>query len=311
MLHAVFRRCGYSERTEESYTHWIFEFVKFHERRPPREMGAEECVEFLNHLAVVRQLAPSTLNQALCSVVFLYNKVYEREMPELEGLQRSKRPVLKPEVVTRDEAMRIFARMESPARLVCQLMFGSGLRLDEALSLRVKDIDFDRKQIMVRRGKGRKDRPTLLPVGLRDELEKQIELVTRRHAAERKAGHDGAPMPEALARKLPSAGSSLEWQFLFPARRTVVERNTGRVVLPHLHETVVQKAVTRAVRAAGIKKRVTAHTFRHSFATTLLENHVDIRTIQTLLGHEDVRTTMIYTHIIDRGPLGVRSPFDT
>jgi integron integrase len=309
-LQNTLRRLHYSPRTEEAYVHWTREFIRFHQRRHPRELGAPEITAFLNDLAVRRRTAASTQNQALCALVFLYRKVLELEVPALTGLERAHRPVHLPAVLSRREVVALLDHLEPPFRLIGELLYGAGLRLLEALSLRVKDIDFDRHQITVRRGKGERDRPALLPTRARDPLSAQLDRVARRHRAELAAGRGEVDLPHALRTKMPHAATSLAWQYVFPASRPCTDPATGRLVLYHLHESAVQKAVQDAVRAARIDKRASCHTLRHSFATHLLEAGTDIRTIQTLLGHQDVRTTMIYTHIIDRGPLGVVSPLD-
>lgn len=304
------RRLHYSPRTEEAYLHWVREFIRFHNRRHPREMGAAEITAFLNDLAVRRRSSASTQNQALCALVFLYRKVLEIEMPALEGLQRAQRPDHLPTVLSRRDVLALLDRLEPPFRLLGEILYGAGLRVNEALSLRVKDVDLERHQITVRRGKGAHDRAALLPTRAREGLRAQIELVRRRHLAELNAGRGEVDLPHALRTKMPDAASSLAWQYLFPASRPCIDPASGRVVLHHLHETALQKAVRDAAEAAQLDKRATCHTLRHSFATHLLEAGTDIRTIQALLGHKDVRTTMIYTHIVDRGPLGVVSPLD-
>ena len=309
-VHAACRRLHYARRTEEAYLHWIRAFLSFHDRRHPRELGAPELTAFLNHLAVDRCTAASTQNQALCAIVFLYRKVLELDMPALTGLERARRPVHLPSVLSRHEVTALLAHLEPPFRLIGDILYGSGLRLLECLAIRVKDVDLDRRQIMVRRGKGAHDRPALLPLRIRDALQAQLDCVAERHRAELAAGRGEVDLPHALRHKMPRAAASLAWQYLFPASRPCIDPATGRAVLHHLHETAVQKAVTAAAHAAHIDKRASCHTLRHSFATSLLEAGTDIRTIQTLLGHTDVRTTMIYTHIVDRGPLGVVSPLD-
>ncbi len=273
-------------------------------------MGAPEIVAFLNDLAVERNVSASTVNQALCAIVFLYRRVLELPMPALDGLERARRPHHIPAVLSRRDVMALLDHLGPPFRLIGELLYGSGLRLMEALALRVKDIDLDRRQIMVRRGKGNHDRPALLPASTRDALGLQIRLVAERHRAEIAAGRGEVDLPHALRIKLPNAATSLAWQYVFPASRPCTDPATGRLVLHHIHESAMQKAVTAAARAAHIDKRASSHTLRHSFATALLEAGTDIRTIQTLLGHKDIRTTMIYTHIVDRGPLGVISPLD-
>jgi integron integrase len=307
---ATIRRLHYSPRTEEAYLQWIRAFVAFHGGRHPRDMGALEATAFLNHLAVERRVAASTQNQALCALVFLYVRVLDLEMPELVGLARARRPHHLPAVLSRREVLALLDHLESPFRLIGEILYGSGLRLLECLAIRIKDVDVERRQIMVRRGKGQHDRAALLPARVRDALASQIEGVAARHRADLAAGRGRVDLPHALIEKMPHAASSLAWQYLFPASRTCVDPATGEEVLFHVHESAVQKAVGAAARAAGIDKRAGCHTLRHSFATHLLETGTDIRTIQALLGHKDVRTTMIYTHIVDRGPLGVVSPLD-
>lgn len=304
------RRLHYSPRTEEAYLRWIREFVRFHNRRHPREMGAPEITAFLNHLAVNRHTSASTQNQALCALVFLYRKVLELEMPALDGLERARRPEHLPNVLSPEAVRALLEALHPPYRLLGELLYGSGLRLQEVLSLRIKDIDLQRSQITVRRGKGAHDRPALLPASVRASLAMQIESVRRLHGAERDAGRGEVSLPEALRTKMPAAATSFAWQFIFPASRLCADPVTGRSVRYHLHESALQKAIREAATAANLDQRVTCHTLRHSFATHLLESGTDIRTIQTLLGHKDVRTTMVYTHIVHRGPLGVVSPLD-
>ena len=309
-LQNTLRRQHDSPRTEEAYVHWTRAFIAFHDRRHPRDLGPAEITAFLNELAVRRRTSASTQNQALCALVFLYRKVLEIDLPPLVGLERARRPTHLPAVLSRHEVVALLDRLEPPFRLIGELLYGSGLRLSEALSLRVKDVDFERRQLTVRRGKGERDRPALLPVRARDALRAQLDEVARRHEAARAEGGGEVDLPHALDRKLPGASTSLAWQYVFPASRPCTDPATGRRVLHHLHESVMQKAIVDAVKAARISKRASCHTLRHSFATHLLEAGTDLRTIQTLLGHQDVRTTMIDTHIVDRGPLGVVSPLD-
>jgi integron integrase len=307
---ATIRRLHYSPRTEEAYLGWIRGLILFHRGRHPRELGAEEITAFLNHLAVERRSSASTQNQALCAIVFLYAHVLGVELPALGALERAKRPEHLPAVLSRRDVLAVLDALAPPFRLIGELLYGSGLRLLESLCVRVKDVDLERRQILVRRGKGNVDRPALLPARIRESLALQLAVVKRRHQAELDAGRGEVDLPEALRVKMPSAAKSLAWQYLFPASRPCTDPATGRLVLYHLHETAVQKAVLAAARAAQIDRRATPHIFRHSFATHLLEAGTDIRTIQALLGHKDVRTTMIYTHLVDRGPLGVLSPLD-
>jgi integron integrase len=309
-IQSTLRRLHYSPRTEESYLHWIRAFIRFNNGRHPREMAAPEATAFLNHLAVHRRVAASTQNQALCAIIFLYKRVLSLEMPALEGLERAQRPEHLPAVLSRREVQTLLDALDPFFRLIAEMLYGSGLRLLECLALRVKDVDLERHQIMVRRGKGSHDRAALLPVRVREALRAQLDEVARRHRAEVEAGRGEVDLPYALRAKMPRAAATLAWQYVFPASRPCADPATGRPVLHHLHESAVQRAVNGAARAAQIDKRATCHTLRHSFATHLLEAGTDIRTIQTLLGHKDVRTTMIYTHIVDRGPLGVVSPLD-
>ncbi len=309
-VRATIRRLHSSPRTEEAYLHWIRALITYHARRHPRDMDASHITAFLNHLAAERRLSASTYNQALCAVGFLYERVLGLPMPKVADLERARRPHHLPAVLSRREIVALLDHLEPSLHLVAEILYGSGLRLLEALSIRIKDVDVDRHQIMVRRGKGQHDRAALLPARIREPLAAQIARVGERHRFEIAQGRGHVALPDALRQKMPAAASSLAWQTLFPASRPCVDPATGGLVLYHLHESVLQKAITAAARAAGIDKRATCHTLRHSFATALLEAGTDIRTIQTLLGHKDIRTTMIYTHIVDRGPLGVISPLD-
>jgi integron integrase len=309
-IRQTIRRLHYSPRTEEAYVQWARAFVAFHDGRHPRVLGAGDVTAFLNHLAVERRVSASTQNQAPCALVFLYRRVLGLDVPQLLDLERARRPHHLPAVLSRREVVALLEHMEPALRLLAEILYGSGLRLLEVLAIRIKDVDLERHQIMVRRGKGQHDRPALLPTRVREPLRAQMDAVAARHRAECAAGRGQVDLPDALRLKMPHAASSLAWQYLFPASRPCIDPATGGQVLHHLHESVLQKAVTAAARAAGIDKRAGCHTLRHSFATHLLEAGTDIRTIQTLLGHKDIRTTMIYTHIIDRGPLGVVSPLD-
>ena len=300
----------YSPRTEEAYVHWIRRFVLFHDKRHPRDMGAAEVSRFLSWLAVEGKVAAATQNQALAAVLFLYRHVLEVELPWLDDVVRARRPRSLPVVLSRDEVRRVLARTTGVAKLMTQLLYGSGLRLLECCRLRIKDIDFANRQILVRRGKGNVDRATLLPAFVADDLEKWIDSVRVQHRADLDSGAGWVELPGALARKYPNAPRDWPWQWVFPATRTYRHPETGQIRRHHYHETAVQRAVRDAVRAADLAKRVTPHTFRHSFATHLLADGYDIRTVQRLLGHKDVRTTMIYTHVLNRGPHGVLSPLD-
>jgi integron integrase len=300
----------YSRRTEDAYVRWVRRFVVFHRMRHPRELGALEIGHFLTHLATRGKVAASTQNQALNALVFLYRNVLGDPFPELEELVRAKRPARLPVVLSRDEVRRVLDRIEGPPGLVANLLYGAGLRLLEALRLRVKDLDFPRNQLVVRDGKGQKDRVSVLPDRIQDGLRLHLRLVKIQHETDLSAGYGEVYLPDALARKYPSAARAWGWQYVFPAPNRSTDPRSEKIRRHHLHETVVQRAVRRAIRAAGIDKPASCHTFRHSFATHLLENGYDIRTVQELLGHTDVRTTMIYTHVLNRGGRGVQSPLD-
>jgi integron integrase len=299
-----------SPRTADSYVHWIRRFIVFHGRRHPRELGADEITGFLNHLAVEGGVAASTQNQALNAIVFLYRRVLQVDPPELQGLVRAKHSRRLPVVLTPDEVGSLLRRLDGPSRLVASLLYGSGLRLLEALTLRVKDLDFDCGEIRVRDGKGRKDRVVPLPRALAGALRVHLERARELHQQDCELGFGQVVLPGALARKYPRASRAWGWQWVFPATTRCVEPETGIVRRYHLHETAVQRAVARAVRQAGLAKHASCHALRHSFATHLLQSGYDIRTVQELLGHRDLKTTMIYTHVLNKSGLGVRSPLD-
>ncbi|MBL8615682.1 MAG: integron integrase [Deltaproteobacteria bacterium] len=299
-----------SPRTEEAYLGWMRRYHEFNGRRDPARFGAEQVTAFLTQLVRERDVSASTQNQALSALLFLYREVLGIDLPWLDELVRAQRPARLPVVLSRDEVRAVLREMDGTPRLMSALLYGAGLRLLECCQLRVKDLDFDRSQIVVREGKGDKDRVALLPVGLRAPLRAQVEQARAQHEADLARGAGWVELPDAWARKAPNDGRSWPWQWVFPATRTYTHPETGQVRRHHLHETVLQRAVREAVSTAGVPKRATCHTFRHSFATHLLEDGTDIRTLQELLGHSDVSTTMIYTHVLDRGPLGVRSPVD-
>lgn len=299
-----------SRRTEEAYVGWIRRFIFFHDKRHPAEMGAAEVTKFLTSLAVDGQVAASTQNQALSALLFLYKDVLEVDLPWLDGIVRARRPERLPVVLSRDEVRALFQRLDGVPRLMASLLYGAGLRVLECCRLRVQDIDFATNQIVVRGGKGDKDRVTMLPGIAKAGLLEHLEDVRAKHRHDLAAGAGWVELPTALTRKYPNAGREWVWQWVFPATRIYRDRLTGQRRRHHLHESVLQRSVKAAVRHAGLAKRASPHTLRHSFATHLLEDGHDIRTVQELLGHRDVTTTMIYTHVLNRGPAAVRSPAD-
>ena len=307
--HAV-RTRGYSVRTEKTYVGWIRRFILFHSRRHPISMGDAEIREFITHLAVTDRVAPATQNQALAAILFLFKRVLRKPVGFVEGIVHSKTSRKLPVVLMPDEVRRILEKLVGTPRLCAVLMYGSGLRVHEAVSLRVKDVDFARSEITVRAGKGNKDRRVPLPQSVAGALRKQILRVEKQFARDLGAGLRGAALPGALLTKYPNADRELAWQYVFPAQRVYTEAKTGIRRRHHYHQSAVQRAVAIAVREAHLTKPATCHSLRHSFATHLLENGTDIRTIQELLGHTDLRTTMIYTHVLNRGAMGVKSPAD-
>lgn len=300
----------YSPRTEKAYVAWIRKYIVFHGKRHPREMAEPEVKQFLSALATRGHVSASTQNQAFSALLFLYRAVLGRELSGLESTMRAKAPVRLPVVLSRPEVSEVLRHFYGVVWLVASLLYGCGLRLLECLRLRIKDIDVARHEIVVRDGKGRKDRVTMLPLKLVEPVRAQIEHVQRQHEADLLGAAGAVELPDALCRKYPRAPWELGWQWLFPATRIYTDRRTGQRRRHHLHESVVQRAFQAAVRTAGIRKHATCHVLRHSFATHLLERGYDIRTIQELLGHSDVSTTMIYTHVLNRGGRGVRSPLD-
>ncbi len=309
-MRAAIRLRHYSLRTEQAYVHWIRRFILFHGKRHPRQMGAEEIGAFLSHLATTRRVAASTQNQALNALVFLYGTVLELEVPELENVVRARRPHRLPVVLSRSEVETLLHELGGTQRLVAALLYGAGLRLLEALRLRIKDVDFAHGELAVRDGKGRRDRATMLPETLREPLRRQLEVARALHAADLRAGFGAVWLPNALARKYPAAPREARWQWVFPARDRSRDPRTGIERRHHLSAGAIQRAVRRAVERAGIAKPASPHTLRHSFATHLLERGHDIRTVQELLGHRSVATTMVYTHVLNRGGRGVVSPLD-
>jgi len=309
-VRAALRARHYSCRTEKTYVHWIKRYIFFHGKRHPAEMGAAEVTAFLTALAVRDRVAASTQNQALNALLFLYREILGVELPWLDGLVRAKRPQHLPTVLTREEVRTVLEQLDRAPRLMALLLYGAGLRLLECCRLRIKDVDFATNQITIRDGKGSKDRVTMLPSAVKIDLARHVERARALHQRDIAAGAGWVELPWALGRKYPNAGREWAWQWVFPATRLYVDPSTGQRRRHHLHESVVQRAVREAVLKAGLAKKATCHTLRHSFATHLLEDGHDIRTVQELLGHQDVSTTMIYTHVLNRGPAAVRSPAD-
>ena len=309
-LRRVVRTRHYSRRTEEAYAGWVRRYVRFHGLRHPAELGEREVGRFLSHLASVGRVSASTQNQARAALLFLYRDVLDRPAGELAGVVLARRPHRLPVVLSRHEVRAVLDSLSGAPRLVATLLYGGGLRLMEALQLRVKDVDFARGELVVRGGKGAKDRVTVLPASVAAPLAAHLRRVQRLHGRDLASGAGSVELPGAYSIKAPVAARDWAWQWVFPARQCYVDHPTDERRRHHLHESAVQRAVQAAVLRAGVAKRATCHTFRHSFATHLLEAGYDIRTVQELLGHSDVRTTMIYTHVLNRGGRGVRSPPD-
>ncbi len=305
----LIRKKHYSYRTEKTYILWMKQFYYYFNERNPAEMGTKEISQFLTYLANDRKVSSSTQNQALNALLFLYKDVLNYEIGLFE-FTRAKLPQRVPVVLSKNEVHQILDNLSGIHWLIANILYGSGLRLLEALHLRVKDVDFEYKQIIVRRGKGQKDRRTMLPSRLFEPLKEQIDKRRILHENDLKSGFGDVYLPDSLARKYPNASKDFIWQYVFPARRLYFDEDRKIKVRHHLHESAIQRAVKKAVRKTEINKRVGCHTLRHSFATHLLENGYDIRTVQELLGHKDVRTTMIYTHVLNKNKLGVKSPLD-
>jgi integron integrase len=309
-LRSQLRLRHYSIRTEQAYTHWVKQFILFHNKRHPVVMAEAEISEFLSYLAEDKNVAASTQNQALSAILFLYRDVLGIPLRQIENVKQAKKPVRLPVVFTREEVRAVLAHLEGSKWLIASLLYGSGLRLMECLRLRVKDVDFQYNQITIRDGKGGKDRVTILPEPLKEPLLRHLERVKALHALDLRHGYGRVYLPFALERKYPNASRQWGWQYIFPAPKRSVDPRTGKVRRHHLSENVVQKAVSAALQRSRVAKPGSCHTFRHSFATHLLESGYDIRTVQELLGHKDVSTTMIYTHVLNRGGKGVKSPLE-
>jgi integron integrase len=309
-VQSVARLKHFSIRTEKSYLFYIRDFILFHKKRHPKEMGIEDIRAYLSHLAVERRVAASTQNVALSALLFLYRQVLSIDLPYIDSIERANRPVRLPVVLTRTEVQALLANLSGVQHLITSLLYGSGMRLTEGLSLRVKDIDFEYRQITIRDGKGSVDRITMLPTSLVDPLKQQLQQTKRLHEQDLSAGHGDVYLPYALERKYPNANRTWAWQYIFPSAKRSIDSRSGLLRRHHLLQDSLQRAFKIALRQADIHKHASCHTLRHSFATHLLEDGYDIRTVQELLGHKDVRTTMIYTHVLNKGGRGVRSPLD-
>jgi len=306
----VIRRKQYSIRTEQAYVDWIKRFILYHNKRHPREMREEEVAEFLTHLARDRNVAPATQNQALSALLFLYKQVLKQDIGWLENVERARKPSKLPVVLSHAEMKRVFAHLHGVPKLMAGLLYGSGLRLMECVRLRIKDIDFELAQITVRDAKGGKDRVTMLPINLAEPLRRHLVRVKAQHEQDLEDGFGCVHLPFALGRKFPKAAREWAWQYVFPSSRISVDPRTGQRQRHHMAEGLLQSALKHSVHAAGIVKRANCHSLRHSFATELLRRGYDIRSVQELLGHKDVSTTMIYTHVLNRPGISVKSPLD-
>lgn len=300
----------YSRRTEDAYLDWVKRYILYHNKTHPQEMGKPEIEAFLTHLAVERKVAAATQNQARSALLFLYKELLAIDLPWLNDVEQAKKPKRMPVVLTEQEVQRLLAKLPESWSLLGKLLYGTGMRLLEALRLRVQDLDFERCEVMIREGKGGKDRVTMLPQSLVQPLQQQLTFVRRQHARDLADGYGEVWLSESLARKFSKAGREWRWQYVFPSTRLSVDPASGVTRRHHLDEKGLQRAIRQAADDAGLTKRVTPHTLRHSFATHLLQAGYDIRTVQELLGHKDVQTTMIYTHVLNKGGRGVTSPLD-
>jgi integron integrase len=309
-MRSAIRTLHYSQRTEKSYIHWVTRFIFYHNKKHPKDMAEQEINDFLTYLAVHGNVSASTQNQALCAIIFLYKHVIERDIGNLGNMVWAKKPVKIPVVFNRGEVKKIMQQLSGPYRIMVNLLYGAGLRLLECLRLRVKDIDFEYCQVIVRDGKGQKDRVTTLPETIKNDLREHLIKIKLQHESDLESGFGGVYLPFALERKYKNANKEWAWQYVFPSSQISVDPRTGIKRRHHLDGSVLQRAVKTAIQKAGVHKQAGCHTFRHSFATHLLEDGYDIRTVQELLGHEDLNTTMIYTHVMNKGGLGVKSPAD-
>ena len=309
-IRAACRRKGYTYRTEKTYLRWIVRYVKYHGTQHPRAFGKSEVRDYLSYLATERTVAASTQNQALNALLFLHRDVLGADWDEVSDFNRAREPDRLPVVLTRKEVAAVLEQMDGPNGLVAHLLYGAGLRLSEALRLRVKDLDFEYEQITVRQGKGKKDRRTLLPGMLEDALRRQLRKSNAIWQEDLEAGYGAASMPKALGRKYPNAAAEWGWQYVFPSQRRSKDPRSGDIKRHPRSPSAVQKAVKRAVEGTGLTKSASPHTLRHSFATHLLEEGTDIRTVQELLGHQDLRTTQVYTHVLQDGQAGTQSPLE-
>jgi integron integrase len=299
----------YSKKTEESYTSWIKQFILFNNKTHPERLSSEDIQRFINYLAVERHVSSSTQNQALQGILYLYKNVLKKDIGWIENIKFATRVKHLPVVLSKREVEKIFEHLKGIPKLIVSLLYGSGLRLSECLQLRIKDIDFDYKQILVRNGKGEKDRHTVLPSSIIPDLKKHLNAIYIQHKKDLLLGKGETVLPYALKKKYPNAGKEFGWQYAFPADKFISDKENKLIYRHHIHESTIQRAVKVAIKKAGVNKPGSPHTFRHSFATHLLENGADIRTIQELLGHNSVKTTMVYTHVLNRG-LGIKSPLD-
>ena len=310
-MRQALRARHYSPMTEEAYCNWLRRFIFFHGKKHPAQMAEAEVNAFVNHLAVEGHVSASTQTQALSALIFLYKRVLGVDLGALEDLIRARKPRILPVVLTREEVRAVLDVLDGPIRLIANLMYGTGLRLSECLCLRVQDLDFETHTVVVRDGKGEQDRVTMLPQKLKEPLRAHLERVRKIHERDTSEGWGRVVLPYALDRKYPNAAAEWRWQFVFPQERRWTDPATGNQGRHHVDETIVQRAVRQAVVRTGMTKRATTHSLRHSFATHLLEDGYDIRTVQELLGHKSLKTTMIYTHVLNRGPCAVRSPADS